>query len=212
MCCGTWSGMRSSLLRKKVKSRCMANLRNVCIGGFVCDSVRLFQGKVINHIRKVQEFGSKKRNGAGFGHCRAHCDGSWRQGMGRKRSGARTADLSLYCHPLIFLSTPGLFTQSDNEYEDGGYNGRRGQSASGSRQNLFYVPRKNIGSALKENEKVISLAGKDVPVDEAIFYMGLIYAHPANSARDYRKSMISFRRLIRDYPGSPLLLNRRRSW
>ncbi|MDP1992723.1 MAG: hypothetical protein Q8K00_17065 [Syntrophales bacterium] len=68
-----------------------------------------------------------------------------------------------------------------------------------------YLAQGEYRGALKENEKVISLAGKNVPVDEAIFYMGLIYAHPTNSARDYGKSMVSFRRLIRDYPGSPLV-------
>jgi len=68
-----------------------------------------------------------------------------------------------------------------------------------------YLAQGEFVSALKENEKVISLAGKNVPVDEALFYMGLIYAHPANSAKDYGKAMVSFRRLIRDYPGSPLV-------
>jgi len=68
-----------------------------------------------------------------------------------------------------------------------------------------YLARGEYGSALKETEMVISLAGKNVPVDEAHFYMGLIYAHPANSARDYGKAMVLFRRLIRDYPGSPLV-------
>lgn len=65
-----------------------------------------------------------------------------------------------------------------------------------------YLTQGEYGSALKENEKVISLAGKNVPVDEALFYVGLIYAHPANTARDYGKSISSFRRLIKDYHGS----------
>ncbi|HUV06256.1 MAG TPA: hypothetical protein VMX75_00925, partial [Spirochaetia bacterium] len=54
-------------------------------------------------------------------------------------------------------------------------------------------------------EKVISLVGKGVLVDEALFYIGLIHAHPANPARDYGKSMVSFRRLITDYPESPVV-------
>ena len=68
-----------------------------------------------------------------------------------------------------------------------------------------YLAQGEYGGALKENEKVISLAGKNVPVDEALFYIGLIHAHPANPARDYEKSMVSFRRLIEDYPASPMV-------
>lgn len=68
-----------------------------------------------------------------------------------------------------------------------------------------YLTRGEYGSALKENEKVISLAGRNVPVDEALFYIGLVHAHPGNPARDYGKSMVSFGRLIRDYPESPMV-------
>jgi len=68
-----------------------------------------------------------------------------------------------------------------------------------------FLARGEYGNALKENEKVIALAGKSIPGDEALFHIGLIYAHPANTARDYGKSLVSFRRLIRDYPASPLL-------
>jgi uncharacterized coiled-coil protein SlyX len=68
-----------------------------------------------------------------------------------------------------------------------------------------YLALGEYGSALKENEKVISLAGREVLVDEALFYIGLIHAHPGNPARDYGKSMVSFRRLITGYPGSRMV-------
>ena len=58
--------------------------------------------------------------------------------------------------------------------------------------------------ALRENEKVLSLAGKDVPVDESLFYIGLIHANPSNPGKDYGKSLLSFDKLIREYPASPL--------
>jgi tetratricopeptide (TPR) repeat protein len=62
----------------------------------------------------------------------------------------------------------------------------------------------NFASALNENEKVLSLAGRDTPIDEALFTIGLIHAHFDNLAKDYGKSLIALRKLINDYPGSPL--------
>jgi tetratricopeptide (TPR) repeat protein len=68
----------------------------------------------------------------------------------------------------------------------------------------IYLALGEYDKALEENKKVISLAGRDIRVDKALFYMGLIYAYPDNSARDYGKSIFSFSRMIRDYPESPL--------
>ena len=122
--------------------------------------------------------------------------------MGGKRSGARKP-IYLCVALLIFLSplACSLGKMMSTEMVD----------TTGDEANAHlvlgktYLAQGEYGSALKESEKVISLAGKNVPVDEALFYVGLIYAHPANSARDYGKSIVSFRRLIRDYPGSSLV-------
>ncbi len=122
--------------------------------------------------------------------------------MGRKRSGTRK-QIYFCVAVLIFLSplACSLSKTMSTKMVD--------VSGDEARANLVlgktYLARGEYGSALKENEKVISLAGKDIPVDQALFYIGLIYAHPANSARDYGKSMILFRRLIKNYPGSPLV-------
>jgi tetratricopeptide (TPR) repeat protein len=62
----------------------------------------------------------------------------------------------------------------------------------------------NFGSALKENEEVLLLAGRNTPIDEALFTIGLIHAHFDNLARDYGKSLIVLRKLINNYPGSLL--------
>ncbi|MBI4490212.1 MAG: tetratricopeptide repeat protein [Deltaproteobacteria bacterium] len=59
--------------------------------------------------------------------------------------------------------------------------------------------------SLKENQKALSLSADQAPGDEAVFNMGLIYAHSANSKKDYRKALSFFSRLIKDYPKSPLL-------
>jgi len=57
--------------------------------------------------------------------------------------------------------------------------------------------------ALRENRKVLSLAGQKPPADEALFHLGLIYAHPGNQKKDYRKSLDYFKTLMKDFPQSP---------
>lgn len=60
--------------------------------------------------------------------------------------------------------------------------------------------------SLKENQKVLSLSGKDSLGDEALFNMGLIYAHYEYPKRDNKKSLDLFRRLVKAYPQSPLVV------
>lgn len=60
-------------------------------------------------------------------------------------------------------------------------------------------------SSMKENQRVLSLFPDGSPADEAIFNMGLVYAHAGNPKRDYRKAMGLFRKLISEYPQSPLV-------
>ena len=59
-----------------------------------------------------------------------------------------------------------------------------------------------VGS-LKENQKVLSLAGQNPPGDEALFNLGLIYAHAGNPKKDYDKSIVFFKKLAKEYPQSP---------
>jgi hypothetical protein len=67
-----------------------------------------------------------------------------------------------------------------------------------------YFAEGNLTSALKENETVLSLAGRNTPIDEALFSIALIHAQFDNLAMDYRKSLLALRKLINDYPGSLL--------
>ncbi len=69
-------------------------------------------------------------------------------------------------------------------------------------QGRKFLARGDYRNALKENENVLSLAGRNTPVDEALFYVGLIHALPVNPARNYGKSVVVFKRLIKEYPGS----------
>lgn len=59
--------------------------------------------------------------------------------------------------------------------------------------------------SLKENQRVLSLIGKTIPRDRALFNMGLIYAHGENPKKDYGKSILYFNRVITEYPESPLI-------
>jgi TolA-binding protein len=58
---------------------------------------------------------------------------------------------------------------------------------------------------ISENQKVLSLAHPRSPKDEALFNLGLVYAHEGNPKKDFSKSLDFFKRLIRDHPRSPLV-------
>jgi hypothetical protein len=63
----------------------------------------------------------------------------------------------------------------------------------------------DYAGALKENQRVLSLSGRNSPGDQALFSMGLIYAHVENPQRDFGKALLLFRRIPKDYPRSPLV-------
>ncbi len=66
------------------------------------------------------------------------------------------------------------------------------------------LEQRDFEGSMKESQKVLSLSNQNLPADEAIFNMGLIYAHFGNPKRDYSKSIGFFRRLMREDPQSPL--------
>jgi tetratricopeptide (TPR) repeat protein len=66
------------------------------------------------------------------------------------------------------------------------------------------LSRQDYEGALAENRKIVSMPDANLPKDEALFNLGLIYAHYDNPARDYQKSHRCFKKLISDYPHSPL--------
>jgi hypothetical protein len=57
--------------------------------------------------------------------------------------------------------------------------------------------------SLKEYRKVLALSANGPPGDEALFHIGLIYAHHRNPKRDLAMSLSFFGKLIKDYPQSP---------
>jgi len=61
------------------------------------------------------------------------------------------------------------------------------------------MARKNYDGALSEFQKVLSLHPSKSLEEEALFDMGLVYAHFGNPKRDYGKSINLFLRILNDY-------------
>jgi len=64
------------------------------------------------------------------------------------------------------------------------------------------VAQGDFEGALREDQKALHLAAKNPPADEALFRLGLIYAHPGNPHKDFDKSLSFFQRLVNEYPGN----------
>jgi tetratricopeptide (TPR) repeat protein len=59
--------------------------------------------------------------------------------------------------------------------------------------------------AIEENRKALLMKGKSPLGDEALFNLGLLYAHHDNPEKDFNKSAGFFRTLVEEYPQSPLV-------
>jgi tetratricopeptide (TPR) repeat protein len=71
----------------------------------------------------------------------------------------------------------------------------------------FLQTLKNTGGfekALKRNQEISAMSPKAPPGDEALFNLGLVYAHSENPQKDYKKSLFYFQRLLKEFPRSPL--------
>jgi len=71
------------------------------------------------------------------------------------------------------------------------------------------LAQRNYDGALEAYQKVLSLSPHKPPEDEALFNMGLAYAHFGNPRKDYKKSIDFFLRVLNDYPESRLALHAR---
>lgn len=67
------------------------------------------------------------------------------------------------------------------------------------------LSRQNYAGAIAESQKMLDLTDKKSPRDEALFVLGLVYAHYGNTKRDYEKSLGYFKKLVSEYPESPLV-------
>ncbi len=57
---------------------------------------------------------------------------------------------------------------------------------------------------LYQNDLARPAGDRDLPADEALFDLGLLYAHYGNPKKDYQKALGCFARLVKEYPRSPL--------
>ncbi len=57
--------------------------------------------------------------------------------------------------------------------------------------------------ALQEGQEALALSPKAPPGDEALFGMALVYVHYANPKKDYRRSIVLFSRVVKEFPQSP---------
>ena len=67
---------------------------------------------------------------------------------------------------------------------------------------LFHLG--DYAGSLKESQRILSLPGRHSLKDQALFHMGLIYAYVENPQRDFGKALGFFKKILKDYPKSPL--------
>jgi len=63
----------------------------------------------------------------------------------------------------------------------------------------------NYEGAVGEGQRVLASTDLRSSKDEALFNLGLIYAHSGNPQRDIQKSLEYFKKLIKNYPKSPFV-------
>jgi len=71
------------------------------------------------------------------------------------------------------------------------------------RQNDELIKTNDFKQALDVNQKALSISGNGHRLDEALFNIGLIYAHHDNPEKNYKLSIKYFEKLIKEYPESP---------
>ena len=59
--------------------------------------------------------------------------------------------------------------------------------------------------AISESQALLERSPKAAPGDAALMSLGLLHAHYANPKRDYKKSLVFFHRLEKEFPRSPLV-------
>lgn len=95
---------------------------------------------------------------------------------------------------LSFLSLSGCSSIGDFLQPSG--------SDPADRRRVVQTPA-NFDVALRENQTALAQGYPDA--DVALFNIGVILAHPANSKKDYSRALLSFKTLVKGHPQSALL-------
>lgn len=65
------------------------------------------------------------------------------------------------------------------------------------------IDRGDFDEAMRKSEEILA-ASRDPHGDEALYALGLVFAHAENPKKDYRKARDHFARLVKEFPRSPL--------
>jgi len=128
--------------------------------------------------------------------------------MGGKRGWARK-HISIYLASLIACavfgcaSSEALVTSSASSSSDAPVTRPEPEGVSYLQVVQSLIRQGDFDGALKESQSTLTRSPKDPPGDEALFYMGLIYAHHGNPKKDYQKARVLFMRVIKEFPQSP---------
>ncbi len=116
--------------------------------------------------------------------------------MGRKRGGKRQyLYFSVACLTLCMVTACAPLTQIFSEREDRCHLTRVNSFISGG----------DFEGAMKQCQEILARSPKTPPGDEALMDMGLISAHYANPKKDYKKALVYFMRVDKEFPQSPLV-------
>jgi len=100
-------------------------------------------------------------------------------------------------------------TQALKESEKSKQPGARWEEYGEAREHLLrsqkFLAQGNFEGAISENKKILSSPDPRFPKDEALFNLGLLYAHFGNPQQDLEKSIEFFKTLIKNNSKSPLV-------
>ena len=125
---------------------------------------------------------------------------------------ARSGKLLHLCAAVLILVAAGGCPSSQKTVVARGETGgerteRAGKAAETAAAHLMraraLLARGDYEGARREDQRALNRSGKNPPADEALFHLGLVYAHPGNPARDFAKSLAILKRLVQEHPGSP---------
>lgn len=68
-----------------------------------------------------------------------------------------------------------------------------------------FLAKGDYEDSLRESQKVLNLVKDQPPADEAVFNMGLVFAHPRNPKKDNKRAIGFFNRVVKQHPGSPFV-------